>query len=330
MDFRMGIVTQYEPDRDLTDIGDELVRQVELARDGGVDMVGISEHHVTDDQYLLNEAVLAYLAGHIGDMGIGTSIVLLPYHNPVRIAEYGATVDVLTNGRFVLGVGQGYRDEEFHAFDIERRSAPKRLEEGVEIIKRLWTEDEVSFDGQYYQLDGISINPKPVQDPRPPIYVGASNVSSVRRAARIGDGWLGGHVPFDVMAEYVEAFRDERETLGFEEGMVSVGREVYIAETAEEAERTVREPLMRKYRSYVEWGQSDVFETDEFQSQWEELKEERFIIGTPDDVIEEIGRYIDAFDLDSFGIRTQFQGMDFADVRSSMQLYCDEVIPSFR
>ncbi|PGF13842.1 luciferase [Natrinema sp. CBA1119] len=329
MEFGYTLVSQYKQDRDITRIGSELTHQVELAREGGFDMVSVSEHHVTDDQYLNNEALLPYLANHVGGMGIGTGICLLPYHHPVRVAEWGATVDVLTGGNFSLGVGQGYRDEEFDAFGIDKEDALGRFVEGIQIIKKLWTEDSVSYDGRHYELDDVSINPKPHQDPRPPIYIGASNTSSVQRAARIADGWLGAHVPLDVIDEYASAFRDERASTDHNDGYVSIGREAFVAETTEEAEEIVRETLMRKYERYIDWGQDEVFESDDFRSQWEQLKEDRFLVGSPEDVIREIERYQETVDPDRIGVRMQYQGLDFEDVRSSLELFSEEVIPSF-
>jgi alkanesulfonate monooxygenase SsuD/methylene tetrahydromethanopterin reductase-like flavin-dependent oxidoreductase (luciferase family) len=212
IDLELLLVTQYERDRDLQGVGEELRRQVETAREGGLDGVGVSEHNVTDDhQYLLNEAVVAHLADAVGEMRLSTALSLLPYHNPVRIAEFDATVEVLTGWRFRLGVGLGYREAEYDAFGVDRADGPGRLVEGVEIIERLWTEDAVSYEGEHFQLEDVTIRPKPVQDPRPPIWVGASNESSVRRGARIADGFLGGHVPFDLACRQIADVRDERE-----------------------------------------------------------------------------------------------------------------------
>lgn len=329
MEFGYTLVSQYKQDRDITGIGSELTHQVELAREGGFDTVSVSEHHVTDDQYLNNDALLPYLANHVGDMGIGTGICLLPYHHPVRVAEWGATVDILTGGNFSLGVGQGYRDKEFDAFGIDKEDALGRFVEGVQIIKKLWMEDSVSYDGRHYELDDVSINPKPLQDPRPPIYIGASNTSSVQRAARIADGWLGAHVPLDVIDEYASAFRDERASTDHDGGYVSVGREAFVAETTGEAEEIVRETLMRKYERYIDWGQDEVFESDDFRSQWKQLKEDRFLVGSPDDIIREIEQYQETVDPDRIGVRMQYQGLDFKDVRSSIELFCEEVIPAF-
>lgn len=328
MEIGLSLVTQYESTRDLAGIGRELIAQTDRARTGGFSFVRVAEHHVTTDHYLLNEAVTAFIARNIGSMTLDM-MCLLPYHNPVRIAELGATLDVLTEGRFRLTVAQGYRPEEFAVFEVgDRGRAIGRLIEGVEVIKRLWTEDTVDFDGDYFQYDGITINPQPMQDPRPSIFAGASNESSIRRAGRIADGWCGAHVPFEIVGEQVAAFRDECAAIGAPEKRVGVGREVYVADTTAEAEAIVREPLMRKYERYVDWGQDDAIDADEFHSQWAALKEDRFIIGTPTEVAAELQRYRDAFDLDFMSVRTQFKGMAFEDVHRSQELLVDAVLPA--
>lgn len=328
MEFGLFVVSQYELDRQMNDVDDELVTQTEMARDHGFSSVHAGEHHVTDEhQYLLNEPTLAYVAEHIGDLSLETGMCLLPYHNPVRIAEYGATMDVLTGGQFTLGVAMGYRQEEFDAFGVNRSDAVGRFVEGIEIIKRLWTKEAVDYDGDHFQLDGVSINPKPLQEPRPDIIVGASNESSIRRAARITDGWLGAHVPFEQAAEQAAAFLDEREQRERKPGFVGLTREVFVADTVEEAEAKVKDHLMSKYESYSDWGQDDVIEHDDFDSPWEKLKHERFLVGTPETVVEQLERYEERLDPDKIMVRTQFPGMAFEDVHRSIELLGEEVIP---
>lgn len=328
MEFGLFLVTQYDLDRPMDGVVDELVAQTELARDVGFSELHVGEHHVTDEhQYLLNEPVLARLGGHAGDMDLATGMCLLPYHNPVRIAEYGATMDVLTGGNFRLGVAMGYRQQEYDAFDVDRDDAVGRFVEGVEIIKRLWTEESVDFDGDHFQLSDVSLNPKPLQEPRPDIIVGASNESSVRRAARLADGWLGAHVPFGQAADQAAAFRDERADTDHGPGEVGIAREVFVADTTEAAEAAVKEHLMGKYDSYSEWGQDDVIEGDDFDSPWEKLKHERFLVGTPAEVVAEIERYRETLDPDLLMVRSQFPGMDLADVHRSIELLGEDVIP---
>jgi alkanesulfonate monooxygenase SsuD/methylene tetrahydromethanopterin reductase-like flavin-dependent oxidoreductase (luciferase family) len=107
MDVSYTLGTQFAPSRSLDGIAEELVYQTELLHDGGFYCLFVPEHHATDDSYLYNEAVVSYLANHVGDMTLGTGVRLLPFHNPVRIAQFGATVDHLTGGGFRLGVAQG-------------------------------------------------------------------------------------------------------------------------------------------------------------------------------------------------------------------------------
>lgn len=327
MEYGLFLVTQYDLERDLGGIGAELVTQTDLARDGGFDLVAVGEHHVTDShQYLSNEAILAHLAEHVGEMRLAALLSLLPLHNPVRIAEFGATMDVLSGGRFVLGVGLGYRDTEYDAFDVSRAGAPGRLVEGVEVIKRLWSKESVTYDGEHFEFKDVSIRPQPVQEPRPPIWVGASNESSVRRGARIADAFIGAHVPFALAKRQIDDFRDERATQGSGPGEVGLLREAFVAESTEKAEALVRDSLMDKYASYGEWGQDDVIGGDDFDSPWEKLRHERFLVGSPEDVRSEVERYREAMDLDYLLARTQFPGLPSEAVHDSIRLFGEEVV----
>lgn len=331
MEFGLFLANQFELDRPVDGIRDELIAQTELARETGFSSIHIGEHHATDDrQYLLNEPLLASLVDHVGDMTIETGMCLLPYHNPVRIAEYGATIDVFTGGQFRLGVAQGYRPKEYEVFGVDKADGLARFVEGIGLIKRLWTEDRVSYDGTVYSFDDVTINPKPLQDPRPEIIAGASNESSVRRAAELTDGWLGAHVPFEQAANQAAVFRNERAEQDKDEGFLGIGREVFVADTTEEATAAVKDHLMDKYESYSEWGQDDVIEGDDFDSPWEKLKHERFIVGTPAEVVSGLQRYRDRMDLDEIMIRTQFPGMEFDVANRSIELLGEEVLPELQ
>ena len=131
---------------------------------------------------------------------MGTNLILLPLHNPVEVAEIGAFLDVITGGRFLLGVGLGYRPEEFAIFGVPMAERVSRLVEGVEIIRRLWTEDGVTHHGRHWRLDGVTIRPRSLQRPRPPILVGAQVPAGIARAARIADGWTA--VPVSTVDEF--------------------------------------------------------------------------------------------------------------------------------
>jgi alkanesulfonate monooxygenase SsuD/methylene tetrahydromethanopterin reductase-like flavin-dependent oxidoreductase (luciferase family) len=190
----------------------EMVEQARLIRSLGFDSIWGGEHHATPGfHYFPLLPMLQRLAAEVPGLAIGTNLVLLPLHNPVEIAEVGAFLDVVTGGRFMLGVGLGYRPEEFAIFGVPMAERVSRLSEGVEIIRRLWTEDKVTHRGRHWRLENVTIRPRPVQRPRPPILVGAQVPTGIARAARIADGWLVVPVPrVDEFAAQVQAFTATR------------------------------------------------------------------------------------------------------------------------
>ena len=117
--------------------------------------------------------LLSNLATQAPGLYLGTAVFLLPLHHPVAVAEQTATVDILSGGKFLFGVGQGYRDLEFQSFGLQKRDRRRRMAEGLQVIRKLWAEDNVTFNGEFFQLDGVTMSPKPLQQPGPPVFVGA-------------------------------------------------------------------------------------------------------------------------------------------------------------
>ena len=134
--------------------------------------------------------LMAFVAGRTRTLRLVTSVMILPYRNPVLTAKMLATIDVLSRGRVTVGVGVGWLREEFEALDapdFERRGAAS--DEYIRIFKTLWTQDPASFDGEFYRFDALRCVPHPVQKPHPPIWIGGHSAPALRRAARYGDGW---------------------------------------------------------------------------------------------------------------------------------------------
>jgi alkanesulfonate monooxygenase SsuD/methylene tetrahydromethanopterin reductase-like flavin-dependent oxidoreductase (luciferase family) len=139
----------------------ETVEQVQLIRSLGFDSIWGGEHHATPGfHYFPLLPMLQRLAPEAEGLWLGTNLVLLPLHNPVAVAEAGAFLDVTTGGRFMLGVGLGYRPEEFAIFGVPMTERVSRLTEGVEIVLRLWSEDRVTHKGRHWQLDDVGIRPR--------------------------------------------------------------------------------------------------------------------------------------------------------------------------
>ncbi|MEM7541598.1 MAG: LLM class flavin-dependent oxidoreductase [Pseudomonadota bacterium] len=151
-----------------------MLNQMVDAENLGFDHVWLTEHHFTEDAY--NPASLsmaAAIAAVTNKIRIGTFILLMPFIHPVRAAEDVTLADILSNGRFDLGVGQGYTHDEFDAFCIDRKERAPRMVEGIEIMRRLFTEDSVTVNGRFTKLSDATLTPKPVQKPHPPLWIGA-------------------------------------------------------------------------------------------------------------------------------------------------------------
>jgi probable F420-dependent oxidoreductase len=164
--------------------------QVAYAERLGFDDIWLSEHHFVDDAYSPSMlAIGCAIAARTKRVRIGTSVLLLPLHDPVRVAEDAATLDVISNGRLELGLGVGYRVEEFSGFNVDASERAQRMDEGIEIIQRLFAGERLTFEGRHYTYRDIQLFPQPVQRPPKLWIAGFSNVA-VRRAARVGHGYI--------------------------------------------------------------------------------------------------------------------------------------------
>ncbi|MBO0850294.1 MAG: LLM class flavin-dependent oxidoreductase, partial [Pseudonocardia sp.] len=167
----------------------QVLDQIAWAEQRGLGSVWLTEHHFVPDGYSPSPFVLAAAIGErTSTMRIGTNLIVSPLHNPVRLAEDAATLSLLTDGRFDLGVGQGYWAREFEAFGQTVRNRPSLLEEGVEVIRRAWSGSAESFNGRRYRLPALAVTPQPERIPL--LLVGAMADVAIERAARIADGFL--------------------------------------------------------------------------------------------------------------------------------------------
>ncbi len=165
---------------------------IERAEQLGYDTIWLTEHHFADDGYSPSIIPLAAaIAARTERVRIGFNLLLLPLHNAIRVAEYVAALDVLSGGRIDVGVGQGYARHEFDGYGIPRDQRLARFREGLDVLHGLWTEDTFSYEGAHYHISGARLMPKPVQQPAPPLWIGATSVPGVRRAGLRGANLLG-------------------------------------------------------------------------------------------------------------------------------------------
>ncbi len=311
----------------------ETVEQVRLIRSLGFDSIWGGEHHVTPGfHYFPLLPLLQRLAPEAEGLWLGTNLVLLPLHNPVELAEVGAFLDVITGGRFMLGVGLGYRAEEFAVFGVPMSERVSRLTEGVEIIGRLWTEDRVTHRGRHWQLDGVGIRPRPLQRPRPPILVGSQVKTGIERAARIADGWLVVPIPtVDELAAQASSFAAARAAAGLPPGgQICRLLEVVCAPDEDTALRRAAPHLMEKYSAYLSWGlQGITIAAAAPAEQLRSLAADRFAVGAPAQVTEALVRQHRA-GVTHATMRVGWPGMAQKDILAGIELLGREVLPEVR
>ena len=313
-----------------------LLEQIGRAEELGFDAVWLNEHHGHPEGY--NPAPLvtaAAIAARTSRIRIGTFVLVLPFHDPLRVAEDAAAIDVLSNGRLDLGVGQGYDPKEFDSLDVDRRERAARLEEGVELLRRLWTGRDVTFEGRFRRVRGFTLEPRPVQPGGPPLWIGARAPGAVRRAARLGAHLLTTLGP-DPAPAYVEALRDE----GHDPARFHIGqlRLVYAAPSEEEAWADVAPHL---HHSMAYYGRAlaeanDVAGDDRiwpFRSA-DELRRSGLgrsaLVGTPEQVRERLARLLDRVRCTHLICNTQIAGLDPARGTRALELFAHEVMPAFR
>ena len=326
----------------------EALDQVLHAERLGYSSVWFTEHHFTRHGIVsATTSVLAYLAGVTDTIRLGTAVTVLPFHNPVQLAEQTATVDVLSNGRLDLGVGRGYQWGEFHRMGIPMDEASRRFEESMEVLTRAWTSVE-PFDhrGEFWSFNDLTVLPRPVQQPHPPVYVAASGADSVDRVVRndwnllIGQGetygQVAGQIEFyqDALAEAEADYTPQR---------VVVARAMYAAPTTEQARREAEVPFMWFKQTGQEVsappGQRVDLLPDEYAAyrsrystdarfDYDAMCENVMLFGSPDDIAERIGRLRDS-GAENLIFFVNFGGIEHQKVLDSLELFAAEVMPQF-
>lgn len=181
-------------------------------------------------------AYLSYLAGHTRTIRLGTNVYLLGLRHPFVAARAIQTLDIVSEGRAEIGVGAGWLREEWTAAGLDPRTRGRRLDEALSVCKRLWTEDVVAHDGEFYSFEAVMFEPKPVQRPHPPIHVGGESEAALHRAARSGSGWLGLHHDFASVTKPVRRLH----TLLAEYGREDEAFEIIVGATVESRDDALR------------------------------------------------------------------------------------------
>jgi len=335
--MRVGlfITNQHYLDKDMVSAFDEQIAMVRMARDFGWDSLFSGQHYLNEgnNRQLQSVPLLARLAAEAGEMTVGLGVLLLSLHNPVYVAETVASLDVICRGNFVFGVGLGYRDVEFDAFGVPKGSRLRRFEQCLEVVQRLWEQDEVTFESDVCKLNKVRMNLKPVQRPRPPIWLAANGDKAVQRAAALADAWfIAPHATDATVARQMQVYRAELKRLGKPfPAVLPCAKEIFCAKDRKTALETAGPYLAGKYKDYAKWGQDKVMPKGEtFNQSFEDLLGDRFVLGSPQECFEQLSPMLKRTKANHLIFRTHWAGLPLAAALSSMRLISTELMPELR
>lgn len=333
--FQFGLVIrgQAEAGEDISRRFQETLAFVRLADRLGYDSITKTAHYSSHPfQMLQMVPMLARFAAEAPRMRLNAGVLLLPLMSPLHVAEEFATLDVITGGKIILGVGLGYRDVEFKAFGQTRAQRVPRFEANLIAIRRLWTEEKVQMKSKYFELDDASCLPKPIQSPHPPIWVGANAEPAIERAARLGDCWYPGpSVEIGVIEQQMALYRRALDAAGKPfPTELPMRREVFVAKTRADAIRLCAPYLGPKYAAYHAWRQ-DMPDGDRGLGQdFENLIGDRFILGSPDEVAEQIVALHRRLGVNHLVMSTEWAGMPESLAIETIDMLAKEVFPLVR
>jgi len=308
---------------------DEMQHQARLAESLGFETLWAHEHHSQAMMYPNPLMTVAALAGVTERIGLGTNMLLLPLHHPVRVAQDAAMVDVLSRGRLRLGVAKGYSPADLRAFGVSRSQRARRMTEGVELIRALWEGSEITRAGDGFDLAGFRLFPLPIQKPGPPVYLGGHAPEAIRRAARLGDGYLISTTePIDRVGERVGSYRAALDAAGKAWQAPLLNRLVCAVPTRREktdAEEHYTRALLALYDA---WGHDNVTHLSAEERTREHIARTHLIVGEPTECIERIHEYA-GLGIGHIACLMNFGNPPLDLVERSMRLFGGRVIPGF-
>ncbi|HEX4011547.1 MAG TPA: LLM class flavin-dependent oxidoreductase [Solirubrobacteraceae bacterium] len=324
---------------------DEIIEQVLLAERLGYDRVWLTSHHFTSFSRPSSLLTLAHVAAKTQRIRLGVGVAVLPLEHPLRVAEDVAVLDHLSGGRVDLGVGRGIQPEAFHGFNIPMEESTERYAEALEILRHAWIEDRFSHTGTYWQVPELSVLPRPLQQPHPPIWQVGVSPDSIERAARSGlNGLIGTYMnTLDEVRQDLELWRGKSRIGGSGRSLLAHNELVYVAETDNQAEREARPSGLWYSRSAgstwrgddADGGLPDTYDFWRALSrrtaslEWPDLFENRSLMGSPATVAAKVDQ-LRSWGVDELIVFSSFGGMPHEQTCASLRLFAERVIPEFR
>lgn len=326
--MKLGIFLNTYSHQAGASVHQENVEQVQLMEQLGYDFALIGERHQRTEGNAEPVTALAWLLAHTKSLQIGTGGFIVPVHQPFRLAEQAAYLDVLSRGRLIFGAVLGYYAGDFDPFGVDRRERVSRFVESLEIMRRLWSGGPVTYRGQHYALDQALISPVPVQKNGPPVWIGAKVEAAIRRSATHGDVWFPSATEdFESLPPKIEVYRHALAEAGKRDGEIILLRDGFVAESSQKARTIVEGPMLRKYSEYLTFKTASP-DADRYGTSFDAAAS-KLVVGSPQECVDALGRYAE-LGVAGVALRCQFPGLPHAEVLKCIERVGTHVLPKVR
>lgn len=314
-----------------------VVEQCQIAEDVGFESCWVNDHQATEGENYWPSplARLTSIGTGTESLELVTSVLILPLYHPLHVAQRAAMLDVISDGRLTLGVGLGYVEKEFEAFDVPMDERAGWMIEGLRFLDEFLSasEDEsITFECPFFSVEDWQPLPETIQDPRPSLWVGGWGDKQLQRSVSFSDAWVPGVVA-DLEAVEVRKEKQRRMVEDSEQDWGEIDHPLMREAVIGETEDVVRERKEYLHRTYVdEYGGefSHPLMSADTVRDFEELADDRFVYGTPEQIVEQIEDMQDRFALDHLALRFHHSGMPKDLVEEQIRLFGEEVVPEFQ
>lgn len=307
---------------------DLMLRKVEAAQEAGFKYLTIGQHFLYDGfRWLQPIPLLARLAAELDDdVKIGTTVLVGPVQHPVILAEELATLDIVTRGKLVVGIGTGYLPQEYEIMGKPFKKRYKLLEELIEVMTKMWTQDRVTHHGEFYTIEDAPTHIRPVQDPRPPIWLGAMKEMGVRRAARLGDVWtITPQQTIDQVEDLIRIYVEERIAADLPLNKLPLRRELMIGDDFDDAVNKFADVARVKYEAYSDRGM-DLLSDEAVRSGFVDTIQDHVLLGSAESIQNQIVDIAKRLPIGPLLIRPHWPGMDAEQTAAYLKKVGKEII----
>jgi len=313
----------------------DTIAQAILADELGFDQVWLAELHFNPRFSVMPAPLLlaSAIAQATKRIKIGTAVNLVPLHQPIRLAEEVATLDLLSEGRAIFGIGRGSQPRQYAGYGVDMEEGRARFLEALELIIHAWTREETCFSGEFYQVQEVNVVPKPAQQPYPPVYIAANSADTFGLVGELGHNLL--VAPLVVSREGalagLEEYRSALARSGHDAGLkkVNINMPVYVTEDPSKI-KSGYESTINNYLGTLRENRSGPA-SRAANRDYEEVRSDYAAIGTPEQVVTKLKFFQDLFNPDEFMCWFNTGGMlPHREVAQSMELFAEKVMPHFR